>query len=629
MNLLKTLARNELLTAFVLSMGAFGVYLTTVCPTVSFTDSGELAAVAVTLGIAHPTGYPLFTLLARLVAMVPLYPEEIMRLNVFAALVTAAAVGMLFRLVLILLRSKRVFQIADGGTQSWKTNMGAAVGSLVFAFSSTVWSQSVGIEVYSLHLLLIILTTMFFVDGLEEQLSEPSRTSRRLLLFSLLLGLAFANHMTTVLLAPAFLYLYFRVCGSNKKSWRRIITLSPFFLLGLSIYLYLPIRSGGGVALDWGHPATLERFLWHLTGKQYQVWMFAGWSVAMKQLNYFITNFPTEFRWPVIALLGVGVVEMALHWKRLFLFVAVLFGSCVLYSINYDIHDIDSYFLLAYLACACFMSVGTQQILGWKRVRDRRVVLAAAIVIIAALPFLQAIANFQDVDQSQNYVVRDFTQDILKAVEPNAVVFSTRWDYFVSPSYYYQMVRKERPDIHVIDKSLLQNRTWYFMQLARNSPEIAGKSRRSIESFLVELNKFERGIPFRLPEIQARWNDLLKDIVEQSLPTRPVYVDPGIESEFSGDFDRVPEGLLIRLVRKGEHTVYKPITRSVEGWRFKNNITNEIRQYYAAMHTYHGLWLKSMNRLPEAMEAAEKALQANPMFAPAAGLKAQLAVAIR
>jgi hypothetical protein len=49
--------------ALVVSVFAFLVYLKTLAPSVTFIDSGELAAVACTLGIAHPTGYPLFTLL--------------------------------------------------------------------------------------------------------------------------------------------------------------------------------------------------------------------------------------------------------------------------------------------------------------------------------------------------------------------------------------------------------------------------------------------------------------------------------------------------------------------------------------------------------------------------------------
>ena len=50
--------------AFLLS---FLLYLRTAAPHVTFIDSGELAAVASSLGVAHPTGYPLFTLIGLLV----------------------------------------------------------------------------------------------------------------------------------------------------------------------------------------------------------------------------------------------------------------------------------------------------------------------------------------------------------------------------------------------------------------------------------------------------------------------------------------------------------------------------------------------------------------------------------
>ena len=44
---------------------SFGVYLHTLTPTVGFHDSGELITVAYTLGIAHPPGYSLYTLLSK------------------------------------------------------------------------------------------------------------------------------------------------------------------------------------------------------------------------------------------------------------------------------------------------------------------------------------------------------------------------------------------------------------------------------------------------------------------------------------------------------------------------------------------------------------------------------------
>ncbi|MEW6679624.1 MAG: DUF2723 domain-containing protein [bacterium] len=52
--------------------GSFEVYLHTLTPTVEFHDSGELISVAYTLGIAHPPGYPLYTLLGEVfITLIP------------------------------------------------------------------------------------------------------------------------------------------------------------------------------------------------------------------------------------------------------------------------------------------------------------------------------------------------------------------------------------------------------------------------------------------------------------------------------------------------------------------------------------------------------------------------------
>lgn len=71
--------------AALVAVFAFAVYLKTLAPGVHFIDSGELAAVACTLGIAHPTGYPLFTLIGWLFSNLPIASEEIVRLNMMSA----------------------------------------------------------------------------------------------------------------------------------------------------------------------------------------------------------------------------------------------------------------------------------------------------------------------------------------------------------------------------------------------------------------------------------------------------------------------------------------------------------------------------------------------------------------
>jgi hypothetical protein len=73
---------------------SFGVYAATLARTVGFIDSGELAWASATLGVPHPTGYPLYTLLTYLfVSALPFF-EPIVAINLFsAATASAATVG--------------------------------------------------------------------------------------------------------------------------------------------------------------------------------------------------------------------------------------------------------------------------------------------------------------------------------------------------------------------------------------------------------------------------------------------------------------------------------------------------------------------------------------------------------
>ncbi len=616
---------NEDLIACVVFGMVFSIYHTTMCPTVSFTDSGELATVASTLGIAHPTGYPLWTLIGRIASMVPFSNQEIVRLNVLAGILTSLAVAFFFKLVLVLYRSSKVFRFKRKETQdqrSWILRFGAFIAALAFGFSSTIWAQSVEIEVYALHALLVVLTTIQFISGIEEQIADPRKFSRRLFLFAYVLGLSFANHMTTILLAPGFLYLYFTSLGSNKKSWQLIASLAPFFLLGLTCYGYLPVRSMGGILLDWGHPVTLERFWWHVTGKQYQTWMFSGWDVMSKQFNYFVTNFPTEFHWLVLIFVFIGVIETIYQSKRLLMFFVLLFGTCLAYSVNFDIHEIDPYFILAYLVCGCLLGIAAQRLMEWSCNAKSKILTPVVAIMLVSLPAVQVFGNRSDVDQSDNYQAVTFVRDVFSELEPNAVVFSSLWDYFMSPSYYLQIIRKERPDVILVDQELLQNRTWYFIQLEHDHPEILAGSNEAVNAFLTELTRFERGESFEFSNINARWTGLLEDLVSKLLSDHPVYVDSRIVGQFSQKFEAVPEGLLVRLTRKGDEGTWKPISAKLSIGTFSNYVTSDLKRYYASMYTFHSYWLVAHKHLPEALENLDEALKIEPSFLPALNLKA-------
>jgi len=605
---------NENVISVQLTAISFCVYLTTMCRSVGFTDSGELATVICTLGIAHPTGYPLFTLLGKCWMMIPVPLEEILRLNVFAALLTAIAVGVFFKTTLILRRSVFVFQVRSQKRKELNDHrfiLASAIASLMLGFSTTFWSQSTAIEVYPLHLVLVMLSTLFFVGGLEEQLGEPQVLSRKLILFAFVLGLSFSNHMTTILLAPGFLWLYLRVFGFGKESFRQILKIAPFFLLGLSIYIYMPIRSSGNPLLDWGHPATLERFFWHVSGKQFRVWMFSGWSAVQKQLSYFANNFTSEFHIALIACIVIGMFVLFKRAHRMFIFLAFLFLTTMVYAVNYDIFDIGSYFLLSYIVTGWIVVYGIDFLFEWMS-RKRSWMKTTVVVVLSTLPIVQIMNHWTEVDETKNILPQQFVRNAFSHFEPDAVVIASQWDYFISPSLYYQFIRNERHDITIIDKSLLQNRSWYFMQLQRQHPQLIEHIMLSANLFLKELDKFEHDIPFDFNIIQLYWQNLLSDIVEKSLPNHPIYIDARLDREFSSAYCRTPAGLFLRLTKKEDTTCYKTALAYFGIWDIKQPVAKDFEQYYIAVLLREADWLLKNGRSDEAKTILTEVLCIEP-----------------
>ena len=582
----------------------FSLYAFTANPTVSFTDSGELAAVAMTLGIAHPTGYPLFTILGRLVGMI-IPGEPVAILNLFSSFLVACAVGLFYNIALEMTRSQlfpaKKKHAGNGG-------MAAVAGSLMFGFSTTVWAQSVAVEVYSLHLVLILLFLFLFLKGIGEYASNPP--SRLFVLAFFVWGLAFTNHMTTLLVIPACMYLYVSVLGIRQDSGAVLVRMTPFFLLGLSVYMFLPVRSASYPPLDWGHPADFERFFWHVSGKQYASWIFSSFHSAKKQFEYFLTNYSEVFSWAAILLTVLGVWSLAARRRRLFWFIFLLVAGCLFYAINYDIHDIDSYFLLAYVGAGLFIVAGLQFVMEKLAALGNQIILAGILL----LPVYEFLSHKKAVDESDNVLVRDYTMNILNELDSNAVVFTYQWDYFVSPSYYFQKVRNVRPDVAIIDKELLR-RSWYFLQLETNFPWLVERSRPAIDAFLAELYKFEHDLPYQGPVIEERFNSAVNELVESALTDRPVFFGAEMEPQFAPGYVRVPDGLLLRLTRPGNADTLGDFDFSFKETGFRSRLTDGLRVQYAKMLTMRAIWLKNQGADVEIVEKwVLKALEIDPSF---------------
>ncbi len=578
----------------------FAVYAFTVAPGLGFIDSGELSTVACRLGIAHPTGYPLFTLLGWAFTHLPVPAGGVARLNVMAALFCSAAAGiflLVFRRAVLLSAGRQ-----SGGAFATES---AAGGALILAFSATYWSQAVAVEVYPLHLLFVSALMLLFLRAAFPLPGEG--TGRRdWYLFAYAVGLAFTNHMTTIFLAPGLLTMYFARQGGSRASWTLLARMAPPFLAGLSLYAYIPLRASQSPVLNWGYAVTPERLFWHLSGKQYQVWMFSSMDVVVNQISYFLGTLAGDFTVAGLLLCAAGAFALWRGNRRLAAGVAILFLFCVFYAANYNIHDIDSYFLLAYICMALAAAVGLSALVSLAAGRFARpdAVISALILVVSLIPL---VVNFRDADESGDHLVEDYTANMFSSLRPGAVIISYQWDYWVSASYYDQLVVGVRPDVTVIDKELLR-RSWYIRELETRRPWLIEDSRAEVNAFLAQVDLFEHGLPYDPARIQASYVAMIGSFIRRSLPAHPVYVTEEIEPEFTRGLFRVPEGLAFRLAA-GEGEVPPPLPDfTYRPFARRGRLEDMIRKLYADACISRGEYFLLMLHDPgEASKCLEKA----------------------
>ena len=565
----------------VTALFVFIIYLFTLAPSVVQIDSGELAAVQATLGIAHPTGYPLFTMIGYLFSLIPLPFTKIFQLNILAAIYCAAGVGVFTYTIKYCFDNISAFKtkISNQKATSKKEKkkgkyqvdivaikedlseniklITAVFGGLILAFSRTFWFQSTSVEVYSLHLLLITLILLFLLKAYVKSFDKDKLTNW--LLFAFFLALGFTNHLTTLMILPGTAYLYFTRYKFTTASFARLgLMILLFTIVLVAIYSYLPIRASQNPLINWGNPFDWERIYRHVTGRQYQVWLFTSFDSAGKQFSYFWSILPFEFFVGLILII-VGLFVSLFKSRKLSLFILITFLFTLFYSINYDIHDIDSYFLLAFIMLAFFAAFGALKILEMKSLPKNYGLIGLTIVIVIQLFF-----NFIKINQSGIYTFEDYTKASLNTLPENSILFSYQWDYFISESYYFQFVEDYRRDVTVIDKELLR-RSWYYNQISNHDSEVLAGVQNEVKQFLVALQPFERNEKYDANRLETLYKSIMSNLISTNVDQRDYFIAPElVEQEMKKGEFKLPEGytlvpyLLSYKVVKGNEYVPAP-----------------------------------------------------------------------
>ncbi|MCS7012522.1 MAG: DUF2723 domain-containing protein [Chloroherpetonaceae bacterium] len=208
------------------------VYLLTVAPTFSFWDCGEFIAVANTLGVPHPPGTPIFTLLGRVFIILLPFIEDIgLRVNLISTIAASLAVMLTY---LITIRLIRIYRGTDPDSWTLPEKISAygagVVAALTLAFSDSFWFNAVEAEVYASSMFLNTVVVWLMLRWYEYADTETG--DRWLLLIAYAFGIALGVHLQALLafFALALIY-YFRRYEFSIKGFAILVVVSSLMFL--------------------------------------------------------------------------------------------------------------------------------------------------------------------------------------------------------------------------------------------------------------------------------------------------------------------------------------------------------------------------------------------------------------
>lgn len=584
------------LTLFVVAVAISAIgYYATLCPTVEFIDSGELALVCQNLGIAHPTGYPLYAVLGRL-AVILLSGSLIFKVNFLSLIFTSLSVGFFLLLITELLQVGIHYRI-------WK--MIILLSAAVFAgFTPLWWAQGTTNEVYSLNLLL----TSISIWSLVKYLRGGNFRFRWLILSVYTLGLSFANHLSAIYLIPGFLYIFIIQLLKKRIGWRDLRALPAFLLGPLTLYLLLPLRSLHSPFLNWGGVSNPYFFIKHVTGWQYRVWMFSESGSGLQRLGDNVVEAGrivlTQLGWAGSVLAAIGIVTTLSKHRQFGVFAILALIMNFIYATNYQISDIETYFLPMVMLLCIFIASALFQIslavlresaaAGWLKY--------LVTLLILALPVSNILRNIQSSDRSQRTFAERGASDIMEQMRPGGLAIIENWDFY-SPWLYLRYAEDRYQDKTMLDKELMR-RSWYIGFIERMYPRLYERSRAEFEAFLHQVEPFEKNKSFDPAVIDAAYYGMLKAVVEHESAGRTVYTNVTADQKFTSGLPLVPDGTIFRVHFSEEFLERPRVNFDQDYWGnesvFRGRRVAQLLQYYRRAFATRALYCLSSERIGEA-----------------------------
>jgi tetratricopeptide (TPR) repeat protein len=417
------LPRSEIARTLAVGGIPLAVYAAGACRTAYVGDSGDLLTAIAVLGIPHPSGYPLYVLLAKLWSLAFAFLPLPWSVSLFSAVCAAGACAVVYR----------------AARESGVAPPAAAGAAWLLGFSPSFWAEANIQRVYALNALFLALAIHLTLRWHRQ------RRDRTLVAAAFVCGLGASNHLE---MAVTGLAIGIFVVIAEPRIWMRWRVTGACVLAaaaGLLPYLYLPLRARAHPLLDWGHPVTPSSFVSVVLRSDF--WGRA-WIRGPEDLGPILRDYGrcllTESAW-----VGAGLAAVALAAARrrgwpvlLPLFVmAANVATMALHGSRSDLFIWHRYYIPSILALALLAAW------GWQTLSERTRPRLAALALLAPLALLAT--GWRSNDRSRYAIGEDYSRTLLATLPPGSHLIASD-DNVLFILMYLNLGEGLRPDVDLI-----------------------------------------------------------------------------------------------------------------------------------------------------------------------------------
>ncbi|MEW6040121.1 MAG: DUF2723 domain-containing protein, partial [Elusimicrobiota bacterium] len=461
--------------SFLVFILIFTLYLFTGYPTVSpYRDSGDLAAASYSLGIAHPPGYPLYTLLGKIFYCLIPFASAGYRVNLMSIFFAGLCCAFSFLIV----------------KTACKSIVAGIISVLFLASSPAFYSLAHVSEMYSMS---AAFTALIFLLILK------ANNSRDMYLVFLILALSLGSHPAMSLIIPGVIIFLFLRRNELNFSVRSLAVAVIFFLAGFLIFTYFPVRSCANPVLEWGRTNTFEGFFRLLTRADYgglklhpeQSKFHWTLEIFAAQNVLFVKSLVRQFGIPGVigGFLGIILFFKNRLWWPAFTGL-ILTGPLFFVLSNLPLKEkttlpiLEPHIVTPNFIFAVFIGIISGYLI---QSGIKKLLSSTFIIAIAVTPLFIFAVGFEKQNHRNSYFSYDRAQNIFRTMSKDSLLYDPddSTAFIVS---YFRLAEGKRKDI----KPVVFFRThWGYERLREKHPELfQGKDILTAQEFIREIFSF-------------------------------------------------------------------------------------------------------------------------------------------